>query len=113
MEEEYKYNCEKCKYGTNIESSYKKHLQSTLHKTGKRKTRSDKKTDLYKCDICDYSSTNEYNYKTHYLNNHATIKEKKKQFTYYCDVCNFGTFIKTCYDIHLETKKHKRKCVDE
>jgi hypothetical protein len=106
-----KYICDKCNYKTNLKSSYDKHLLSMLHLTGKRKTRKDKKADVYKCKICNYASYSEYNYKTHVLNNHEPIDERKKQFTFYCENCNFGTFIKSCYDLHLETQKHKNKNV--
>lgn len=108
---EYKFNCDKCNYHTNIMISYNKHLEGTLHKTGKRKTRSDRKKDIYKCDLCEYSSTNEHNYKTHFLNNHSTKEERKKQFTYYCDRCDFGNFIESCYETHINTKKHKMKTI--
>ena len=109
MEETKLYKCDKCHYETNIMSSYKKHLESILHKTGKRKIRSDKKQDSYNCDKCDYKSTNEYNYKTHKLNKHLSKDERKKQFKYYCDKCDFGNFSKICYDIHMKTLKHKIK----
>lgn len=56
--------CDKCNYKTDLLSSYKKHLESTLHKTGRRKVRVDRKVDIYKCDKC--------NYKTHTINNHLT-----------------------------------------
>lgn len=107
--EDIKYKCEKCHYETNIHDSYKKHLNSTLHNTGKRKIRKDKKCIDYTCPKCSYTSTLENNYKTHYLNNHGTIEERKEQFKYYCDKCNFGTFIEQCYSKHLLTTKHKLK----
>jgi len=36
---ESKFYCEKCNYRTDIASCYKQHLETTLHKTGKRKER--------------------------------------------------------------------------
>ena len=39
---ESKFYCEKCNYRTDIASCYKQHLETTLHKTGKRKERCDK-----------------------------------------------------------------------
>lgn len=110
MEEEYKYNCDQCNYHTNVLNSYEKHTKSTLHITGKRKARSDKKNiSGFKCDVCGYKSNNEFNYKGHYLNNHGTKEEKKKEFKYYCECCDFGTFVDTCYNLHIETKKHNTK----
>ena len=66
MSEDTNFNhiCDKCNYKTDLLSSYKKHLESTLHKTGRRKVRVDRKVDIYKCDKC--------NYKTHTINNHLT-----------------------------------------
>ena len=37
-----KFYCEKCNYRTDIASCYKQHLETTLHKTGKRKERCNK-----------------------------------------------------------------------
>ena len=45
---ESKFYCEKCNYRTDIASCYKQHLETTLHKTGKRKERCDK--TLYRSD---------------------------------------------------------------
>ncbi len=46
MEEIKKYICEKCKFETNYKSNYNKHIRSELHKTGIKKTRSDKKNKV-------------------------------------------------------------------
>jgi hypothetical protein len=110
----YKFNCDKCNYHTNISSSYKKHLEGTLHITGKRKIRKDKQQteDFYKCDKCDYTTINEHNYKSHMLNNHSSREDKKAGFKYYCEACDFGTYIEPCYKTHLETKKHKIRSIE-
>lgn len=105
----YKFICDKCKYHTNIKSSYDKHLKSTLHATGKRKIRKDRKQEIYLCQNCNFQTNHEHNFNTHYLNNHATTDEKKTKFIYYCNKCNFGTFVKNAYDKHESTKKHKIK----
>ena len=105
----YKYICDKCEYYTDISSSYKKHLNTEIHKTGKRKIRSDKKEDIYKCDKCDFSSINEYNYKAHYLHNHSTKEDREKGFKHYCNSCDFGTFSQSEYNKHIGTKSHKMK----
>lgn len=57
----YNHNCDKCNYKTDLLLSYKKHLESTLHKTSRRKVRVDIKVDIYKCDKCNYKSVNELN----------------------------------------------------
>ncbi len=45
------------------------------------------------------------------LNNHSTIEERKKQFSYYCDDCDFGVYIKSSYDKHIKTNKHKMRSI--
>lgn len=103
------YVCEKCDYKTKVLSSYKRHLDTVLHKTGKRKSRKDKHVDEYVCEKCKYMTTNESNYRLHYLNNHGTKEERKSGFKYYCEKCDFGCFAEICYIRHNETKKHKIK----
>lgn len=105
----YKYICEKCNYKTNLKVPYERHLESELHKTGKRKTRSDKICDIYECKKCKYTTTVGSNYKLHVLNNHSTIEEKKKEFPFYCEDCDFGTFGKSYFTKHLATTKHKQR----
>ena len=104
---ESKFYCEKCNYKTEISSCYKQHLETILHKTGKRKERSDKK--LYKCINCGYENYNKNNYLNHILNNHSSKEERKEQFKYYCDCCDFGVFVKSMMDTHLQTNKHSLK----
>lgn len=105
----YKFVCDKCEYYTDISSSYKKHLNTELHLTGKRKARSDKKKDIYECDICDFTSDKEHNLKTHILHNHSTKENREKEFKHYCSCCDFGTFTESEYDKHIKTNKHKMK----
>jgi hypothetical protein len=106
---DYNHICHKCNYKTDLLSSYKKHLESTLHRTGRRKVRVDRKVDIYKCDKCNYKSVNELNYKTHTLNNHSTKEDRKVNFKFYCEKCNFGCFSESCYNIHNLTQKHNMK----
>ena len=81
-----------------------------------RKPSSDKgiirkeKKKIYNCPKCDYKSHKTTDYKRHYLNNHGTIEERKKQFKYYCSLCDFGTYNKKSYEIHISKNKvHLRK----
>ena len=106
---ENKHYCDKCNYGTDLLYNWKQHYNTTLHQTGKRKTRSDKMTDGYICDICDYKTPNKNNYLTHKLNNHSDKEKRKKEFTYFCENCDFGVFTESSYKKHLDTKKHKMK----
>jgi len=106
------FYCEKCDYVAKYKSDYDKHLNGSKHLTGKRKERCDKQEEPFKCAVCGYESTNEFNYKSHYLNNHSTKEDKKKDFKYYCECCDFGTFVKTCYELHIKTQKHKTKSLN-
>ena len=86
-------------------------MNTTLHKTGKRKTRSDKVGRVYNCEKCEYKSLNKYNYLTHQLNNHESKEKRKLEFKFYCEACDFGVFTKSSYDKHLKTKTHKRRMI--
>jgi hypothetical protein len=102
----FRFICEKCNYKGNIPSQWEKHINTELHKTGKRKERSDKK-GIFNCSKCDYKNKNNITLKQHYLNTHGTLEEREKDFKYYCKYCNFGTFSIDLINIHNETKKHK------
>ena len=104
-EKTYYYICEKCNYKSNIFINLQKHINTEIHKTGKRKERSDKKSPR-QCELCDYSTMNVVTFKQHYLNEHATLEEREKDFKYYCKYCNFGTFSKNIIETHNKTKKH-------
>ena len=60
---DYKYYCDKCKYGTNFKHSLVNHYETELHKTGQRKKKSIKEKEVYQCLECDYKSTNKNNNK--------------------------------------------------
>lgn len=102
-----KFYCDKCNYKTNILSCYNQHLETTLHKTGVRKERSDKV--IYKCEHCEYENSNKLNYLNHKLNMHSSKEERKEEFKYYCEYCDFGAFVKSIIDTHMNTTKHKIK----
>ena len=99
---ESKFYCEKCNYRTDIASCYKQHLETTLHKTSKRKERCDK--TLYKCNKCSFDN-NKNNYLI--LNNYSTKEERKTKFKYYCECCDFCVFVKSMMDTHLNTNQLK------
>ena len=101
--------CEKCNISFKFKSQLEKHCKTELHKTGKKKTRSDKKEE-FKCEICNLYTTNQQtNLKLHILNNHKTKEERKNEFPYYCELCDSGCMEEKLYKKHLETKKHKKK----
>ena len=58
-------HCVKCNKTFTSNTHYLIHCETELHKTGKRKTRTDKKEDL-KCNICNlYSTRQPTNLKLH------------------------------------------------
>jgi len=101
-----KYSCNKCKFYTNYNSLWNRHIKTEKHTTGKRKIRSDRKNPK-KCYKCDYVAINNTNMKLHILNNHNTKEERKNGFKCYCQYCDYGTLAKSLYKNHLKTKKHK------
>jgi KRAB domain-containing zinc finger protein len=105
---EFKYNCEKCDYHCNAESSWEIHINTTKHKTGKKKQRCDYK-EPYKCPECDYKTKNKTTLSQHKLNEHASKEEREKNFKYYCNMCDFGTFSIDSFEIHKESNKHKKR----
>jgi len=103
----YKYICEKCNYKCKFECEWKKHGDTTLHKTGERKKK-DNYVKPEKCKICEYTNKNKVSLKSHFLNKHSAIEDRKKEYKFYCETCDFGSF----FDIiisknHNETEKHK------
>ncbi len=98
--------CEECKFNTSSNARWQIHLNTELHKTGKRKKRSDIR-EPYKCDICNYSSKNKTIFDTHILNKHKTKYERESGFTFYCKICDFGTFSNISLNTHHQTEKHK------
>ncbi len=102
-----KYICDKCDYKCNYDSEWLKHCNTELHKTGKRKVRSDLKEPL-KCKDCLYNTKNKTMMKQHILNEHSTKEQREKEFKFYCKYCDFGTFSKKTLEIHNNTNKHQK-----
>ena len=102
----YKYNCDTCGYHCNMKSSWAKHINTELHKTGKKKRRSDYKEPLT-CDKCTYTTKNKTMMITHKLNKHSTKEDRENEFKYYCKMCDFGSFSSDSMKVHNESYKHK------
>ena len=51
---------------------------------------------------------NAKNFKIHILLKHSTEEKRKEELPYYCDICKFGTTIKSQYDKHILSNKHKK-----
>ena len=109
MDQKKTKHCEKCDNTFKCHAKYLIHCETELHKTGKRKTRANKKEDII-CSICNiYTTRQTSNMKLHILNNHSSSEEKKKEYKHYCESCDVGYFIEDKYNKHLATQKHKIK----
>jgi hypothetical protein len=97
--EEKEYICEKCNFKSKYKQGLEAHLKTEKHKTGKNKVRFDKKLKD-KCPHCDYTSIYYQTMEQHILNKHASIKERREQFTYYCR--------QDQYEKHTSSSKHLR-----
>lgn len=102
-----KYICEKCNYMTNYKSLWRKHINTELHITGKKKKRSDYK-EPDKCNKCDYKTKNKTTMKYHILNEHSDFETRQKEFTYFCKDCDIGAFTLSIMEAHYKTNKHKK-----
>ncbi|ATZ80823.1 hypothetical protein BMW23_0777 [Bodo saltans virus] len=102
----FKYNCEQCDFHCNAESIWTTHINREKHKTGKNKTRTDKKDPL-QCDKCDYITKNKTTMLQHVLNEHSDKKEREIKFKFYCKICNVGSFSIDLFNLHNNCKKHK------
>lgn len=102
---EQKYYCEQCHFECQHKSTWERHIETILHKTGKRKQRCDIK-DPYKCDICGYVTKNIVIFKDHRLTKHGNADQRKQEYKYYCEYCDFGTFCEKEFVKHTQTKKH-------
>ena len=92
-----KHYCETCKYSSNSNSDFLKHIKSQKHIRGGLKQKI--------CSICNYEYFNHWNLRQHNLIQHSTIEERKKQ-KYYCDTCDTVFFCKKYMDQHMQGKKH-------
>ena len=109
MDENKIKHCVKCNKTFTSNAHYLIHCETELHKTGKRKTRTDKQGE-FKCNICNlYSTRQKSTLKIHILNNHSSIEEKKKEYKYYCEYCDIGYLVEHKINTHLNTLKHKIK----
>ena len=104
-EKDFKYYCEKCNFGCNVNSRWERHVNTELHIIGKKKIRSDFKGENI-CEHCDFQTKNIQQFKEHTLNYHSNKEKREKEFKYYCKLCNFGTFTQNLLDTHNNTKKH-------
>lgn len=101
-----KYKCEQCNFECKYVAQWNVHIETELHKTGKRKKRSDVK-EAVKCEQCDYKTKNKTTMKSHKLNEHSNKEEREKGFRYYCKYCDCGTFSKDILERHNKTQKHQ------
>lgn len=105
MSSDYKFKCDSCKFYTNYQSRWTQHIVTEIHKTGKKKNRSDKQCSGI-CPNCNYTSEINTTLKQHILTKHGTIEDKEKGFSYYCGYCDYGSFSKTAFEKHKQSTKH-------
>ena len=110
MEKEKTYQCEKCNFNCNTKARWEAHINTELHKTGKRKERSDKKIHI--CE-CGYKTNQSSLYKDHKLRKHSEAKDRENNYTYYCNECDFGCNNERMYKNHELTKKHRQMIKNE
>jgi len=102
-------HCVKCNKTFTSNAHYLIHCETELHKTGKRKTRTDRQEELT-CDICNiYNTKQKSTMAIHVLNNHSNKETKKSNFKFYCEACDYGIKNETKFNQHLSTIKHKIK----
>jgi len=61
-------------------------------------------SQIINCECCKYQSLAQILIDIHYMQNHATIEERKKYYKFYCDQCDYGTRAEITYKIHCITK---------
>lgn len=102
---EKKYYCKNCDYGTCKPSDWEKHINSKKHaRNGEKKS--------LNCSICNYESSSHWNLKIHVLSNHST-KEERMKHKYYCAVCDQVIFCSTYMNTHINGNKHKKKFLED
>jgi len=112
---ESKYECKQCNFKCKYEAQWKVHIETELHKTGKRKKRSDI-NELLKCEKCGF----ECRYKTQWNEHietelHKTGKKKKRSDTkepLKCEHCDYKTKNETTMKLHklnVHSTKEERK----
>ena len=95
---------------TNHEKSWK-HQHGGKRKTRKDKGKKLKKEDeyvVYKCSKCDYVTDSKDKKDNHMLNNHTSSKDIPKKAKYYCELCHYGASLRHNYELHKQTKKHRK-----
>lgn len=103
---QFKYICNTCYFRTDTKARWNAHINTGLHKNGKRKARSDIK-EPQKCEYCGYTTKNKTTLKKHILNKHKNKEDRQKEFNFYCVGCDFGTFSKDSFETHCNSEKHK------
>ena len=98
MDKTFKFNCDLCKFNTDIKASWHAHIMSDKHnRLGQKKST--------KCDLCNYESVSHWNVKLHVLSKHST-KEDRQKHKYYCNICDTVFFCPTYMERHMNGKKH-------
>jgi hypothetical protein len=106
-EEEYKYNCEKCEYHTNINANFSKHKRTKKHRRNYeeeiKNEEIENKKKKYHCTFCDYYTNSQPSFSKHKKSKkHKKNKEKEeKNFNYKCEKCPYMTNCNMEYFNHI------------
>ena len=117
IEEEYKYNCEKCKYKTNTLRYLKKHKKTKKHKKNYKDEINKKSNNyIFNCEWCNYHSNNKFGFYQHKRTkkHKKKMKELEEKFNYNCQKCDFKTnddtlFINHYQDNHIDLEKNYKQ----
>jgi hypothetical protein len=94
--------CECCNFKALSKTKWEIHLKSQKHlRNGKSKI------ENYVCEICGYWCMHIFNLNAHRIVRHG-LYEQKKQAKLYCECCNKAFYAKLFYDIHFDSKNHKK-----
>ena len=102
MNIKYFATCECCNFKALSRTKWNIHLKSQKHlRNGKSKV------ENYVCEICGYWCMHIFNLNAHKVVRHG-LTEQKKQAKLYCECCNKAFFATLFYDIHFNSKNHKK-----
>ena len=113
------YTCDDCRYVTKISTSFRKHINSSIH--------IDSLIDIHICDNCNYMTKTLSHLKKHVDNEHVDLSDENTSTEYdtssdidnnsivinpkyMCDDCNYSTNILSNFKIHIDKCM---KCYDK
>jgi hypothetical protein len=121
MSEEFKFNCEKCKYKTNKQGNYSRHLKTKKHKKNYEKEiekqEKENKKMKYSCELCNYYTNNISGFSHHKRTKKHKKQEELNKKIYNCDKCDKCStndqfeFMKHFKEKHMDFEKDIQKLI--